>query len=84
MSDNYANLGTAAVLDPSQLRVGQYTEIDGQVLVVDKIVDDLHVYFRPVKGRELWLYRWRNLSTAGIIVLCTVGVAVVWLIVRIL
>ena len=69
MPEQFINLGTAAVLDAKQLSVGQYTEIDGQVLKVTRIVDDLHVYFAPVTGRELWMYRWQNLSGTGQILL---------------
>ena len=55
--EQFANLGTAAVLDADQLSIGQFTEIDGRILVVEKI-EGINVYFRPVTGWKSWKYRW--------------------------
>lgn len=77
MNNQFLNLGTAAVLDAANLHVGSYTEIDGQVLVVENIVDDLHVYFRPVTGLELWRYRWSQLSMIGQTLAGTLAVLII-------
>ena len=55
------NLGTAAVLDADKLSVGQFTEINGQIFVVEKI-EGINVYFLPVIGRKSWKYRWMKSS----------------------
>jgi hypothetical protein len=75
----FANLGTAAVLDPDCLTVGQHTEIDGQLLVVEKI-EGINVFFRPVTGWELWKHRLNQIQwtwyTIGFVVV--VLASVVW------
>ena len=81
--EQFANLGTAAVLDADQLSVGQYTEIDGQVLVVTKI-EGINVYFRPVTNRELWRYRWDSLNTIGKVLFGTLVFIVVFVLVWII
>ena len=63
MSEKFIDLGTAAVLNAENLVVGQYVEIDGEVLKVNDIVDNLHVYLTPVHGVELLMYLWYNTST---------------------
>jgi hypothetical protein len=63
--EQFANLGTAAVLDADKLAVGSHVKIDGQLFIVEKIIDDLHVYFRPVIGWELWQHRWNKLNLLG-------------------
>ena len=81
MNKHFANLGTAAVMDADCLTVGQYTEIDGQVLVLEKI-DGIKVYWRPVTGKEMWLYRWDQISTGTkqvAAVLVAVAVALWWI-----
>ena len=59
--EQFANLGTTAVMDADKLAVGSYIKMDGQLFVVEKIVNDLHVYFSPVTGWKLWMHRWNEL-----------------------
>ena len=54
--EQFADLGSVAVMDAERLVVGSYVEMDGQVLVVDRIVG-IRVYFRPVTRWELIRYR---------------------------
>jgi hypothetical protein len=80
----YASLGTAAVLDADLLRPGMHTEINGEILVVEKIVDGVNVYFRPLTKWEKVQYRWSNFSTTkktfvSLLVLMAVGLLYYWL-----
>lgn len=79
--EHFTSLGTTAVLDPENLSVGSHIEIDGQVLVVDRIVNDLHVYFRPVSGWSLLKFRWSQFSPTkkGIAMALVLSITVVLL-----
>lgn len=74
----YQSLGTAAVLDADLLRPGVHIEIDGRIFVVEKIVDGVNVYFRPLTRWETIQYRWNNFNTVKkiftfLLVLISVG-----------
>jgi hypothetical protein len=71
--EQLVNLGSTAVLDADQISIGQFTEIDGQLLVVEKI-EGINVYFRPVTGWKSWKYRWEK---ASLIVKLTIFSAVI-------
>jgi hypothetical protein len=75
MSDQFINLGTAAVMDAERLSVGTYVEVYGRVLVVANIVDNLHVYWRPVTGWDLCKYRWNKMPLVQKIVIAVTVVA---------
>jgi hypothetical protein len=81
--DQFINLGTAAVLDASKLVPGSYVEIDKEVFVVGKVVDDLHVYFRPASFWELVRYRcWSQFSSIGKILIYGIIVVGMWFLIR--
>ena len=67
--EQFANLGNVAVMDADNLVVGSYVEMDGQVLVVDRIVG-IHVYFRPVTRWEL--VRYRCTTKVVVVTLCAI------------
>jgi hypothetical protein len=70
MSEQFANLGTAAVLDAKNLVVGSHVKMGNEVFVVSRIVDDLHVYFRPLTKLERVQYFWSHLSPVGKCLIC--------------
>jgi hypothetical protein len=70
MSNQFAKLGTAAVLDADNLTVGSFIEIEKEILVVTKIVDTIHVYFRPATKLEQLRYYWSQFSFWGKTLIC--------------
>jgi hypothetical protein len=64
VSDNFVTLGSVAVLDPDNLIEGQVIEIDGQILLVKRIIGE-NVYLSPVTGRKLYAYHWSSLNWIG-------------------
>ena len=60
MTEQFADLGSVAVLDAHRLVVGSYITINGCVCQVERIIDG-HVYLTIVKGHKLFMYRMRHL-----------------------
>jgi len=77
MNEQFATLGTAAVLDAEKLIVGSTVEIDGEILVVTNIVDGIHVYFRPLTPKEKFRYRLHQLSTVRKLIIFFGGILIV-------
>ena len=69
MPEQFANLGTVAVLDANNLTVGCCVEIGSEVLMVDKIIG-INVYFRPLTKWERIRYMWSQFSWIGKCLIC--------------
>jgi hypothetical protein len=80
--EQFADLGSVAVMDAERLVVGSYVDIDGQVLVVDRIVGGIHVYFRPLTRWELVRYRCTMkvivIALSVIILIVGINFVIVW------
>lgn len=60
MSEQFADLGAAVILDPHLLHEGQVIKLSGQFLIVDRIVKNEHVFLKPLTGIKLWKYRFKD------------------------
>jgi hypothetical protein len=77
MPEYFAKLGTAAVLDADRLVVGSYIKTDKGILIVTKIVDNVHIYTRPITSMEHVGYWWSQFSAFGKLLICGTMVLVV-------
>ena len=57
---NLVDLGTSVVLDAHNMIEGMHVEMEGQVLVISKIVNKSQVILRPLTTSELIEYRLVN------------------------
>lgn len=75
MYDQLADLGSVCVLDAKNLVVGMHVEIDGELLLVTKIIDE-HVFLSPVLGFPLWAYHLKKFWRKHKVLIC-VGLGLV-------
>jgi hypothetical protein len=80
VSDQFVSLGVSVVLDAENLVEGTYINIDGKLLVVQRIVDTQNVYVRPVVGLEYWRYWMVNHKLLVIMVIAAVIAASIFII----
>lgn len=74
-------IGVAAVLDADKLQVGNYVEIEGQLVKVDYMIGDA-IYFKIITGPELWKFRvislWQKRKTRLISCALIAMGAIIW------
>jgi hypothetical protein len=64
MPKNLVDLGAAIVLQPSELRIGQITKLEGHPFIISELTDN-NVVFIPLTGWKLYKHYWTILSGFG-------------------